>query len=122
MEFKTFSCYDNFVPCNNCGAPEHTPTHHTLQHLERLLQCASARLRNLPVSQLRPQPQRDSSKASPDNTSSSNDVESPSSDMDQSESGPVVSFFHLNLDSYFKMVLNCEVILEVILVILPLFF
>lgn len=51
MEFKTFSCYDNFVPCNNTGAPDHTPTHHALQHLERLLQSISMRLRNLPVSQ-----------------------------------------------------------------------
>lgn len=88
MEFKTFSCYDNFVPCNNCGAPEHTPTHYTLQHLERLLQCASARIRNLPASQLRPQPPRDSPKASADSTSTCTDLESPSNEMDTSDSGP----------------------------------
>lgn len=54
MEFKTFSCYDNFVPCNNCGAPDHTPTHYALQHLERLLQGISQRLRTMPVSELLP--------------------------------------------------------------------
>ncbi|XP_059472831.1 mitochondrial protein C2orf69 homolog isoform X2 [Neocloeon triangulifer] len=52
MEFKTFSCYDNFVPGNNCGAPEHTPTHYALQHLERLLQATSQRVRTLTVQQL----------------------------------------------------------------------
>jgi hypothetical protein len=55
MEFKTFSCYDNFVPCNNCGAPDHTPTHYALQHLERLLQGISQRLRTMPASELIPQ-------------------------------------------------------------------
>lgn len=84
MEFKTFSCYDNFVPCNNCGAPEHTPTHYTLQHLERLLQCTSARLRNLPMSQLRPQVQKDPVK-SPEDLSSTNDSESCSSNANQEE-------------------------------------
>jgi hypothetical protein len=54
MEFKTFSCYDNFVPCNNCGAPDHTPTHYALQHLERLLQGISQRLRTMPASELLP--------------------------------------------------------------------
>jgi hypothetical protein len=52
MEFKTFSCYDNFVPGNNCGAPEHTPTHYALQHLERLLQTTSQRVRQLSTQQL----------------------------------------------------------------------
>nr|CAD7430402.1 unnamed protein product [Timema monikensis] len=52
MEFKTFSCYDNFVPCNNCGAPDHTPTHSALQHLERMLQGISQRLRTMPVTEL----------------------------------------------------------------------
>ncbi|XP_065332543.1 mitochondrial protein C2orf69 homolog isoform X2 [Cloeon dipterum] len=52
MEFKTFSCYDNFVPGNNCGAPEHTPTHYALQHLERLLQAVSQRVRMLTPQQL----------------------------------------------------------------------
>ncbi|KAK9505439.1 hypothetical protein O3M35_009500 [Rhynocoris fuscipes] len=44
MEFKMFSCYDNFVPCNNTGAPDHTPMHFALLHLERLLQNISNRL------------------------------------------------------------------------------
>lgn len=83
MEFKTFSCYDNFVPCNNCGAPEHTPTHYTLQHLERLLQCASARLRNMSISQLRSQAQKDA-KPSTDSTTST-DVGSSSSSVCQNE-------------------------------------
>lgn len=52
MEFKTFSCYDNFVPGNNCGAPEHTPTHYALQHLERLLQATSQRVRMCTPEQL----------------------------------------------------------------------
>lgn len=47
MEFKTFSCYDNFVPCNNCGVPDHTPTHQALQHLERLLQAVTSKLKSL---------------------------------------------------------------------------
>lgn len=47
MEFKTFSCYDNFVPCNNCGVPDHTPTHQALQHLERLLQSVTSKLKSL---------------------------------------------------------------------------
>lgn len=90
MEFKTFSCYDNFVPCNNCGAPEHTPTHYTLQHFERLLQCTSARLRNLPMSQLRPQAPKDLVK-SPESMSSTNDSESCSSDTIQDMSMSSVS-------------------------------
>lgn len=38
MEFKTFSCFDNFVRGNNAGVPDHTPMHHSLQHLEKYLQ------------------------------------------------------------------------------------
>lgn len=45
IEYKTFSCFKNFVPCNNCGAPDHTPMHYALQHLEKLLQNVSARIR-----------------------------------------------------------------------------
>ncbi|CAH0382518.1 unnamed protein product [Bemisia tabaci] len=45
--FKTFSCYDNFVPSSDCGVPEHTPTHHALQHLECLLKSISAKLKML---------------------------------------------------------------------------
>lgn len=52
MEFKTFSCFDNFVPSNNCGAPDHTPTHYALHHLERLLQGVSQRLKAMPDAEL----------------------------------------------------------------------
>lgn len=37
MEYKTFSCYDNFVPCNQCGVPSHTSTNNGLTHLKRLI-------------------------------------------------------------------------------------
>lgn len=52
MEFKTFSCYDNFVPSNNAGVPDHTPTHYALQHLERLLQGVTHRLKVMPTPEL----------------------------------------------------------------------
>lgn len=52
MELKTFSCFDNFVPSNNCGAPDHTPTHYALHHLERLLQGISQRLKAMPEAEL----------------------------------------------------------------------
>ncbi|KAJ3621008.1 hypothetical protein MTP99_003189 [Tenebrio molitor] len=42
MEYKTFSCFENFVPSGNCGVPEHTPMHHSLEHLERLLESVAA--------------------------------------------------------------------------------
>lgn len=38
MEFKTFSCFDNFVRGNNAGVPDHTPMNHALQHLEKYTQ------------------------------------------------------------------------------------
>ncbi|XP_031333086.1 UPF0565 protein C2orf69 homolog isoform X1 [Photinus pyralis] len=46
IEFKTFSCYENFVPGNSCGVPEHTPTHYALHHLEKLLQSVSEKIRS----------------------------------------------------------------------------
>ncbi|CAK1543784.1 unnamed protein product [Leptosia nina] len=52
IEYKSFSCYDNFVPSNNAGVPEHTPTHNALHHLEKLLQELSSRIKELPVRQL----------------------------------------------------------------------
>lgn len=52
MEFKTFSCFDNFVRGNNAGVPDHTPMNHALQHLERLLQNISNRLKSLPESEI----------------------------------------------------------------------
>uniref|UniRef100_T1GG93 Uncharacterized protein n=1 Tax=Megaselia scalaris TaxID=36166 RepID=T1GG93_MEGSC len=48
MEFKTFSCFDNFVRGNNAGVPDHTPLNHALQHLEKLLQNLSHRLVSIP--------------------------------------------------------------------------
>ncbi|CAB0001248.1 unnamed protein product [Nesidiocoris tenuis] len=45
MEFKMFGCFDNFVPCNNTGVPDHTPMNYALHHLERLLQNISMELR-----------------------------------------------------------------------------
>lgn len=47
MELKTFACYDNFVPSNNCGAPDHTPNHSALLHLERLLQSLTLQVRHI---------------------------------------------------------------------------
>ncbi|KPI99500.1 UPF0565 protein C2orf69-like [Papilio xuthus] len=52
IEYKSFSCYDNFVPGNNAGVPDHTPTHSALLHLERLLQGVSCRLKSLPTAEL----------------------------------------------------------------------
>lgn len=40
-----FGCFDNFVPCNNTGVPDHTPMNYALHHLERLLQSISTELR-----------------------------------------------------------------------------
>ncbi|KAJ8724639.1 hypothetical protein PYW08_016113 [Mythimna loreyi] len=52
IEYKSFSCYDNFVPSNNAGVPEHTPTHGALLHLERLLQGVSNRIKSFPAAEL----------------------------------------------------------------------
>ncbi|XP_041968055.1 UPF0565 protein C2orf69 homolog [Aricia agestis] len=52
IEYKSFSCYDNFVPSNNAGVPDHTPTHNALHHLERLLQGVGNRLRAQPTVEL----------------------------------------------------------------------
>ncbi|XP_013137634.1 PREDICTED: UPF0565 protein C2orf69 homolog [Papilio polytes] len=35
IEYKSFSCFDNFVPGNSAGVPDHAPTHNALLHLER---------------------------------------------------------------------------------------
>ncbi|XP_063912889.1 mitochondrial protein C2orf69 homolog isoform X2 [Zophobas morio] len=37
MEYKTFSCFQNFVPSGNCGVPHHIQMHHCLQHLDTLI-------------------------------------------------------------------------------------
>ncbi|KAL7648714.1 UNVERIFIED_CONTAM: hypothetical protein RMT77_000621 [Armadillidium vulgare] len=44
IEFKTFSCYDNFVPSNNLGAPTYTELHGSLSHLRNLLKNALSKL------------------------------------------------------------------------------
>ncbi|XP_061704326.1 mitochondrial protein C2orf69 homolog isoform X1 [Cydia pomonella] len=52
IEYKSFSCYDNFVPSNNAGVPEHTPTHSALLHLQRLLQEVSNQVKKIPEQEL----------------------------------------------------------------------
>ncbi|KAL4719932.1 hypothetical protein ACJJTC_005357, partial [Scirpophaga incertulas] len=52
IEYKSISCYDNFVPSSNTGVPDHTPTHNALLHLERLLQSLSSRLKSMPAAEL----------------------------------------------------------------------
>ncbi|XP_023941004.2 mitochondrial protein C2orf69 [Bicyclus anynana] len=52
IEYKSFSCYDNFVPSNNAGVPDHTPTHSALHHLERLLQNVGNRIKSMPAAEL----------------------------------------------------------------------
>ncbi|KAJ8985334.1 hypothetical protein NQ317_008365 [Molorchus minor] len=52
MEYKTFSCYENFVPVTKCGSPEHTPMHHSLLHLEKLICNISERLQGMTDSDL----------------------------------------------------------------------
>ncbi|XP_063368422.1 mitochondrial protein C2orf69 homolog isoform X2 [Cydia amplana] len=52
IEYKSFSCYDNFVPSNNAGVPEHTPTHSALLHLQRLLQEVSSQVKKIPEQEL----------------------------------------------------------------------
>jgi len=37
MQLRTYSCFDNFLPSNHLGVPEHTPYHGALLHLKRLL-------------------------------------------------------------------------------------
>ncbi|KAF5301598.1 hypothetical protein FQR65_LT08903 [Abscondita terminalis] len=46
IEFKMFSCYENFVPSSSGGVPEHTPMHYALHHLEKLLEGVSEKLRS----------------------------------------------------------------------------
>ena len=36
-EFRTFSCYDNFVRGNTVGIPDHTPMNYALNHLEEYI-------------------------------------------------------------------------------------
>ncbi|XP_048000844.1 mitochondrial protein C2orf69 homolog [Leguminivora glycinivorella] len=52
IKYKSFSCYDNFVPSNNPGVPEHTPTHSALLHLQKLLQEVSNQVKKIPEQEL----------------------------------------------------------------------
>ncbi|XP_056637265.1 mitochondrial protein C2orf69 homolog isoform X2 [Diorhabda sublineata] len=47
MEYKSFSCYENFLPCSKCGVPNHTFIHHGLEHLELIIQNVSRALRTM---------------------------------------------------------------------------
>ncbi|CAH0559031.1 unnamed protein product [Brassicogethes aeneus] len=47
MEYQTFSCFENFVPSSKCGAPDHTPMHYALLHLEQLLTNISSTLHTM---------------------------------------------------------------------------
>lgn len=47
MEYKTFSCYDNFVPCNQSGVPSHTSTNNGLTHLKKLISTISNKLKTM---------------------------------------------------------------------------
>lgn len=52
IECRSFSCYDNFVPSNNAGVPDHTPTHCALHHMQGLLRTLTHRLKALTVNEL----------------------------------------------------------------------
>lgn len=74
IQMLTFSCYDNFVHCNHTGAPEHVITHHSLQHLELLLQNLSRRITaELAASEAEDgSPKKDQSKDVKESTSAAN--------------------------------------------------
>ncbi|CAG9773016.1 unnamed protein product [Ceutorhynchus assimilis] len=44
MDFKTFSCFQNFVQSSQLGIPEHIPNFNSLNHLEALLKNISERI------------------------------------------------------------------------------
>ncbi|XP_076054840.1 mitochondrial protein C2orf69 homolog isoform X2 [Oratosquilla oratoria] len=46
MALKTFSCYDNFVPSDKLGAPNHQPFHHAIKHLMAIIRGALLALKN----------------------------------------------------------------------------
>ncbi|CAH1112960.1 unnamed protein product [Psylliodes chrysocephalus] len=52
MEYRTFSCYENFVQCTHCGVPEHLPMYNGLQHLEELLHNVSVKIQNMTEQEL----------------------------------------------------------------------
>lgn len=44
MEYLTFSCYKNFVNCNDFGIPEHCPDYSAIDHLEQILKNVEKRV------------------------------------------------------------------------------
>lgn len=52
MEYKTFSCFENFVPCGSCGVPQHTANHNAITHLEQLLKDLSEKIQMMSPSEL----------------------------------------------------------------------
>ncbi|XP_060527137.1 mitochondrial protein C2orf69 homolog isoform X2 [Cylas formicarius] len=52
MDFKTFSCFQNFVKSDQLGVPDHTPNHNSLRHLDRLIKNASCTLQESSDSEL----------------------------------------------------------------------
>ncbi|XP_075228165.1 mitochondrial protein C2orf69 homolog isoform X2 [Lycorma delicatula] len=48
MDFNTYSCFENFVPVIKYGTPKHRPMHNALQHLEKLLEEVTLKIRQLP--------------------------------------------------------------------------
>lgn len=44
MEYKTFSCFENFVLSRNCGVPQHSSMYHSLDHLDNLLKNLSSQI------------------------------------------------------------------------------
>ncbi|KAF7285841.1 mitochondrial protein C2orf69 homolog isoform X2 [Rhynchophorus ferrugineus] len=47
MDFKTFSCFKNFVESDNLGVPHHTANYNSLTHLDKLIQNVSSWLNDL---------------------------------------------------------------------------
>ncbi|XP_055685887.1 mitochondrial protein C2orf69 homolog isoform X2 [Lutzomyia longipalpis] len=82
MEFKTFSCYDNFVRGCNAGIPDHTPMNHALQHLEKLLQNIPVRIRSIPESELISQITASANSAAAASTATTSTVTSNSAGQD----------------------------------------
>lgn len=51
IEYKAFSCYNNFVQSDNCGTPTYTEMYHGLQHILELLQNISKKLSSMSISE-----------------------------------------------------------------------
>lgn len=44
MDYKTFSCFQNFVKSDQLGVPDHTPNYDSLRHLDSLVKNVSQKL------------------------------------------------------------------------------